>query len=152
MRLWRLAATRYASSAFDGEGAARYTGRWNSRGVRMVYTADSLALATLELAVHLAGAVVTYTAIEVEVDDALISDVDPAVLRRRWRTDPAVTQRAGDAWARSSSSLALRIPSVLVDPRSNERNVLLNPAHPRNESVTEVQRFNVTLDERLGSV
>ena len=75
MRVWRLVGQPFAETAFDGEGAARYSGRWNSRGVRVVYTADSLALATLELAVHLLGARVGYTAIEVEIPDTSIDDV-----------------------------------------------------------------------------
>jgi RES domain-containing protein len=30
-------AARWADAAFDGEGAGRAGGRWNSRGVRVVY-------------------------------------------------------------------------------------------------------------------
>src|SRR5215212_5936750 len=125
MKVWRLIATAYSDSAFDGEGAARYTGRWNPRGVRMVYTADSLALATLELAVHLSGARVVYTAIEVEVPDSHVDDVPPRQLSRQWPDDEASTQQLGQKWARSMSSLALRVPSALVDLRSGERNVLI---------------------------
>src|SRR6185436_489269 len=112
MKVWRLVANAFSDSAFDGEGAARYTGRWNPRGVRMVYTADSLALATLELAVHLSGARVVYTAIE--VDDRHVDDLPPRQLSRHWRDDDATTQRVGEKWARSMSSLALRVPSTLV--------------------------------------
>lgn len=148
MRMWRLVAKAYSDSAFDGEGAARYTGRWNPRGVRMVYTADSLALATLELAVHLSGARVVYTAIEAELADAHVDDLPARQLPRQW-LDDASTQRAGEKWARSLSSLALRVPSALVDPRSGERNILINPAHPERDSIVEVQRFEIVLDERL---
>ncbi len=38
---------------FDGEGAFRFGGRWNSRGTRILYTAGSLSLAALEMLVHL---------------------------------------------------------------------------------------------------
>ncbi|MCU1368507.1 MAG: hypothetical protein JWL72_984 [Ilumatobacteraceae bacterium] len=144
-----MVSTAYARAAFDGEGAARYTGRWNPRGVRMVYTADSLALATLELSVHLAGARVVYTAIEVDIPDEWIADVRPRQLTKGWADDQPVTQRVGEQWVRSSSSLALRVPSSLVDQRSGERNVLINPVHPQHESVIELQRFEVVLDERL---
>jgi RES domain-containing protein len=147
--VWRLVASAYANSAFDGEGAARYTGRWNARGVRMVYTADSLAMATLELSVHLAGARVVYTAIEVAIDDDLVDTVPDRQLAKGWATDSALTQRLGEQWTRSFSSLALRVPSGLVDARSGERNVLISPAHPQHGSIEEVQRFEVVLDERL---
>ena len=149
MKVWRLVSTPYADTAFDGEGAARYSGRWNPRGVRMVYTADSLALATLELSVHLVGARVAYTAIEAEIPDRLIDDAHPAQLPRGWEHDEAVTQQLGQRWARSFASLALVVPSSLVDVRSGERNVLVSPSHPQHEAIVEVQRFEVVLDERL---
>jgi RES domain-containing protein len=149
MRVWRLVSKQFADTAFDGEGAARYTGRWNPRGVRMVYTADSLALATLELSVHLAGARVVYTAIEVEIADTAVDELGPRQLTRGWQDDESVTQQIGEKWARSFTSLALLVPSILVDPRSGERNLLFNPAHPQNESVIEIQRFEIVLDERL---
>lgn len=149
MNVWRLVASAFADSAFDGEGAARYTGRWNPRGVRMVYTADSLALATLELSVHLAGARVVYTALEVSIPDDVVGVLPTAQLTSGWASDTTLTQRVGEQWVRSFSSLALRVPSSLIDVRSGEGNVLISAAHPQHGSITELQRFEVVLDERL---
>ena len=50
---FRLVKARYADQAFDGEGAKLSGGRWNSKGVAVVYAADSIALAALELLIHL---------------------------------------------------------------------------------------------------
>ena len=53
---WRLAAPEYAQTAeqlMSGEGARRYGGRWNSVGRATVYLGESLALAGMELLVHL---------------------------------------------------------------------------------------------------
>ena len=144
-----MTATAHAATAFDGEGAARYAGRWNPRGVRLVYTAGSLALATLEMAVQLPGARVRYTAIEVDVADALIDELDTSGLRRTWRFDSAVTRRLGESWVASTRSFGLFVPSALVDARSGEGNVLLNPGHPKSTALKEVQRFRVTIDERF---
>lgn len=149
MRAWRLVATRHAASAFDGVGAARYGGRWNPPGLPMVYLADSLALATLELSVHLTGGRITYAAIEVDVPDQLVDELDPGDLRRTWRANVNVTRRVAEAWVRSERSLALSVPSALIDARSGERNVLLAPRHPAMTEIRELQRFAVTLDERL---
>ncbi len=41
-RVWRLVTARYAETAFSGEGARRYGGRWNPKGVPVIYTAGSL--------------------------------------------------------------------------------------------------------------
>ncbi len=149
MQVWRLVAARHAARAMSGEGAAEFGGRWNPVGRRMVYTADSLALATLELSVHLTGARMRYTAIEVMVPDELVDTLEVTDLRRAWANHPDATARVGDAWARSGRSPALAVPSALVDARSDERNVLIDPLHPAAAALKELQRFDVVLDERL---
>src|SRR5579863_7416641 len=53
MRFWRICRRRYAAEAATGEGARRFGGRWNSRGVRVVYASTSLALAAVETFVNL---------------------------------------------------------------------------------------------------
>lgn len=51
--IWRICEATFAESAFNGEGASIVGGRWNSKGRRMVYTAEHLSLAILEVFVHL---------------------------------------------------------------------------------------------------
>jgi RES domain-containing protein len=148
MRAWRLCGKAFAHEALSGEGAARYGGRWNSPGVRIAYLADSLALATLELSVHLSGARVAYVAIEYDIPNRLVAALPTTRLPRRWATDESITARIGSDWA-AAGSLALRVPSALVDARSAEGNVLLNAASASLQVVREVQRFDVILDERL---
>src|SRR5271156_2046783 len=53
VQFWRICRRRYAAEAVSGEGARRYGGRWNSRGVRVVYASTSLALAAVETFVNL---------------------------------------------------------------------------------------------------
>jgi RES domain-containing protein len=49
---WRLDQAVFAADWEGGEGAFRAGGRWNSRGVRAVYTSLDPATAILEVAVH----------------------------------------------------------------------------------------------------
>ena len=49
---WRLDQATFAASWDSGEGAYRFGGRWNSRGIRAVYCAIDPATAILEVAVH----------------------------------------------------------------------------------------------------
>lgn len=49
---WRLDKASYAAAWDRGEGAYRYGGRWNSKGVRAVYCSLDPATAILEAAVH----------------------------------------------------------------------------------------------------
>lgn len=149
MQLWRLAGIRYATAALSGEGAAAFGGRWNPPGRRMAYTAQSLALATLELSVHITGGRVKYVAIQFELPDRYVDSLELGGLKKSWATSEAATQRIGEAWLESKRSVALAVPSALVDPRSGERNVVINPLHPKISAMRELQRFEVVLDERL---
>jgi len=129
---WRIVKHKYpASKAFDGEGARLHGGRWNSRGVAVVYTAQSQSLAVLEMLVHLdtADLLQSYVFFEVTIDDALISALAEGDLPRDWQSDPPPPKlrEVGDIWAASNASVALRVPSSLIPA---EYNYILNPKHP----------------------
>jgi RES domain-containing protein len=130
MRVWRLVKSKHALSAFDGEGARRYGGRWNSVGTIATYASDSAALAVLEVLVHLEDIRVlpAYSLVSAVIPDELIEDLDPASLPRDWNAFPVAPpiQAIGDAWLRSARALGLRVPSAVVTPGVN---VLINPAH-----------------------
>jgi RES domain-containing protein len=141
----------HAATAFDGEGARRYGGRWNERGTSVVYLGGTLSLAALETFVHLtaADARLVFAAIEVIVPDGVaIAELQSERLPRNWRAEPPPegTRAIGTEWARGGESLLLRVPSVIV-PR--ETNYLLNPAHPdfRRLSIRPSQPFG--FDERM---
>ncbi len=127
---WRLTKTRHLETAWDGEGARRAGGRWNGVGTAVVYVAGTLALALVETLVHLpAGVLPAYSAVPIEFHGALVTDLSPRKLPADWtRHPPPVSNQAiGDAWVSASSSMALRVPSVVVPI---EHNYVLNPAHP----------------------
>lgn len=52
MLLYRIAEEQFARD-LSGAGARLYGGRWNPKGVPMLYTAESVALAALEVLVRL---------------------------------------------------------------------------------------------------
>ncbi len=127
---WRIVKAKYAAVAFTGEGAARVGGRWSSTSRRVVYTSESLALAALELLVHIHPPVhLNWVALSCEFDGSLAERVDPSSLPTDWRKHPPtrITQAIGDEWIRSGRSAILAVPSALVPL---EINYLLNPAHP----------------------
>ena len=131
---WRLAAPEHSRTVDDmlsGEGALRFGGRWNSPGRRAVYLGGSLALASLELLVHLRVPDVlrTYRKLRVRIPERLISEVDERGLPAGWAMPGLhpVTQKIGDQWLASGGSAVFRVPSAVVD---GERNYILNPIHP----------------------
>jgi RES domain-containing protein len=52
LTFWRLDEQRRQTTWDSGEGAFRHGGRWNSKGVRAVYSSLDPATAILEVAVH----------------------------------------------------------------------------------------------------
>ena len=150
MRAWRLVAPRWVDSAFDGIGASRAGGRWNSRGVRVVYLGGSLALAALELLVHIdyERALEEHVAIPVDFDEPLLLRVEESGLPESWNTPEglAYTQALGDAWADRGASALLAVPSRVVPV---ERNYLLNPEHPDAERVAIGEPRPFRYDPRL---
>ena len=146
---WRLTKARFLEMAWDGEGARRSGGRWNSPGTPVVYTSASLALALVETLVHLpAGLLPAYTAVPIEFDDAMVLVLDDADLPPDWMSPrpPASTKALGDAWIAAATTALLRVPSVVVP---TEHNYLLNPAHANARLVRRGPPMPFPFDPRL---
>jgi len=128
---WRIVKKRHAATAFDGEGARLFGGRWSSPGVPVVYVASTRSLAVLEMAVHLdrATLLASFVLIPCEFDDRLVTIVNRSALPLRWRRDPPPPELAaiGDAWVKQAGSAVFAVPSAIIE---EETNFLLNPAHP----------------------
>ena len=153
MRIWRICRKRHASTAFSGEGARLAGGRWNSEGIAMAYASENLSLAALELFVHAEGEEqpADLVAVQAEIPvEAKMLDRQREEWRKNlpedWRFHREVSQRLGDAWARAKKSLAVRVPSVLIDV---EWNVLINPEHTDASKVKIVQERPFRFDERM---
>ena len=129
LQAWRMVKGKYAATAFDGEGARRHGGRWNSPGVPVVYTSSSKALAALETLVHWQWPVPPgFVLIPVGFAEEWVETFPERQLPAGWRGEPParVSQRIGDAWTQAGRSVVLALPSVLT----GEPNYIINPAHP----------------------
>lgn len=147
---WRIFKPKHTATAFTGEGAKLFGGRWNSKGVAVVYTASSRSLAALELLVHLGAADILsrYSVCSATFDEQLVEPLEIADLPSDWRADPAPAELSalGDEWARSARSVALQAPSVIVP---GESNYLLNPLHPDFHKVVIGDTEPFEFDPRL---
>ena len=150
LTVWRITAPEYAGTAYSGEGARLWGGRFNRPGHRVVYASGSLALAALEV---LAGAgdrsrLRGYLAVEATFDEGHVEVLEAAALPQGWDARPyaAASQAVGDRWLEEGRSVVLRVPSVVV-PR--EWNYLLNPAHPLFEEVEVGPPSVAPFDPRL---
>lgn len=127
---WRIVKKKHAAAAFTGEGAAKAGGRWNSKGVPMVYCGGTRSLTLLETLVHLNPPIYfEYVIFGAEFASELAEQVHPADLPPQWRSHPPspATQDLGDQWVKSGRSAVLAVPSAIVP---EECNYVLNPAHP----------------------
>ena len=149
MQVWRLFAERFRSTAFTGVGSLYTAGRWNHLETAMVYTATSRALAALEFFVNLQPneAPDDLLMAEATVPDVGVEALKLDVLPRNWRgLDNQRCRDLGSEWARSLRSVALKVPSVVVD---GDWNVLLNPKHPEFRKVKIGAAKPFRFDERM---
>ena len=150
MVLYRIAKTAYIGD-LSGSGPRLYGGRWNPKGIGVIYTSESRALAALEFFVHLSRTVIppglSLASIEIP-DKASRKEITMEELPRNWRSYPAPLELAdiGASWIRSKKSLLLRLPSVIMPP---EKNVLINPAHPEMTGVRIIEVEPYSPDPRL---
>lgn len=148
--VWRLCASHREPWAFTGEGAARRAGRWNLAGTRVVYCAESRALAAFEVLVnardtsHLLA--LTWICIPATVPAALVEKPDR--YPDCWRQFPhsGDTRRFGSTWVDEQRSAVLRVPSAVV---AGEFNYLLNPGHPDFKAVKIGKPLPFSFDPRL---
>lgn len=131
------------------EGARLNGGRWNSKGVAVLYCATSESLAMLELRVHSPH---PYPRARwrfiVEVPEDSLNLIRAEELPRGWDKLPPgpASKRVGDAWVAANQSLGLLVPSVVAP---EENNLVLNPSHARFQEVRILSKQRVVLDKRL---
>ena len=150
MRVYRISRPEYVATALLGNGAALAPGRWNSRGVRLAYTASSVSLAMLEILVHVNREDVPEgrRMLAYEFPDAALAELPPNRWPRGWDKLPYsdAVRRVGDGFVRDGSQLALRVPSAVA---RGEFNVLVNPAHPQFGQIRLLADDPLALDPRL---
>ena len=140
MKVWRIAKSEHAGSVEDmlsGEGAAKYGGRWNPKGVPAVYCSESSSLAALEILANLVrlSTFPRYRILDLDVPDGLITAVSSAI---------GDTRQADAEMFRTH--LALMTPSF-VNPL--EHNAVINPTHPDFDKVLPGTIRPFVFDRRL---
>jgi len=127
--VWRITTVRFAQTAFSGEGARLYGGRWNPEGCEVVYTAESQSLALLELMVQDDPLRANYVLIPAQLpDDLPVTRIEADQLPEGWRTIDArdVLQSLGQAWLQDAQTAVLRVPSAVVPAECNYANLYLS--------------------------
>ena len=137
MIVYRLSKQAYIKD-LSGYGAEKTGARWNSKGIPILYTAASRALAVVEIAVHVPLGIIPtdYYLATIEIPDkASIPRVEIADLPANWNKNPFIktTQLIGDGFIKSNQHLMVQVPSATV---TGDYNYLINPRHPDFKTIT----------------
>lgn len=151
MDVFRIVQQEIRTRDLSGTGAFKVGGRWNSRGVYMLYTSSNSSLALLESLVHFD---------RFSIPDKLflmtlqLPEKAPLLLLNdsdypdQWQQlDQIANRRLGDGWMHANRHLGIRVRSA-VNP--TDYNYLLNPLFAGfSELVTIKKVAALDLDNRL---
>ena len=151
MHVWRFCRRPFAHKPLSGTGGLHASARWHSAPRLIVYASESLALASLEVLVHLDLDLPPNDLLALQIDipaSVSLTDLPLADLPRNWRRHPAPRSlpKLGDAWLDGGESAVLRVPSALIP---SEFNYLINPLHSDARLITVVARSRYAFDPRL---
>lgn len=155
MKVYRIERAKYLETTLSGIDASLTRGyRWNSLHTQLVYTAESRALATLEVSVHLdlSEDLPTdrcYVEIEIPADITML-EVSLEDLPPEWDAKPPtlITQTIGDDFVFQKEAAVLKVPSSIVP---QEFNYLINPNHPEAGRIKEINISAMNFDPRFQS-
>ena len=150
MIVYRIAKTRHIYD-LTGAGARIYGGRWNHKGIGMIYTSENRSLASLEFLVHAPHSILPtdLSIAAIRVPDSIISkEISISDLPDNWNKYPPPLKLAdiGTRWTLSNETLLLRVPSVVIP---HEFNILINPSHTdiNKIAISKIEKYQ--FDDRL---
>jgi RES domain-containing protein len=150
MIVFRLCKQEYIED-FSGTGARRFGGRWNSKGIPMVYTGETRALCSTEVAVHSPFGVIpdNYFMVSINLTNhSSVKRISLDTLPPDWNFYPhqEFTQQMGDRFIREAKHLVLQVPSATIQ---GEHNFLINPHHPEIKNISIISAEPFSFDKRL---
>jgi RES domain-containing protein len=148
MIIYRICKSEYKDD-LSGTGAKRYGSRWNQPGYPMLYTAEHISLAALEMLVHINFDEVppSFYLLLIKLPDAVaITELKYDKLKKSWEEDNGYTAWIGSEFLKDKTTLCLKVPSAVI---AEEHNYLLNPLHAdfKKVQIEESRPFN--FDKRL---
>ncbi len=151
MIVYRIANTAY-SNDISGTGAKLLGGRWNSKGLPILYTSEHISLALLEMLVNtqFKDYAIPLDLLSIQFPDSIeFAEVTIKKLKKDWVKDFEYTRFIGDEFLKDKQRLLMKIPSAVI---GEEHNFLLNPLHPDFKKVKIVDTRSFRTDERLFSI
>ncbi len=151
MITYRISNAEY-SNDISGSGAKLVGSRWNSKGVPLLYTAEYISLAVLEMLVNtqFRNYNIALDLMYINIPDQLpAGSIELRGLKKDWKVDIDYTRFIGDEFIKQKESLLLKVPSAVVQ---EEHNYLVNTLHPDFKKVKIIKTKSFWPDERLFSI
>jgi RES domain-containing protein len=151
MIVYRISNTRY-SDDISGTGAKLHGARWNSVGVSMLYAAEHISLAVLEMLVntHFKDYSIALDLVYIQLPDAITTtEIKLVKLKDNWQQDVAYTRYIGDEFIKQNNAPLLKVPSAII---KEEHNFLVNPLHPDFKKIKIQKSISFWPDKRLFSI
>lgn len=150
MIVFRLTKKKY-SHDLSGKGAEIAGGRWNSKNVAVVYTSESRALCTAEIAVHTQLGIIPkdYELVHILIPDSIqFMEISPDELPLPWNSIPynSITQNIGNHFIDTKEYPVLKVPSAVIP---GDFNYLINPGHPDSREIKIIKTEAFSFDARL---
>ena len=150
MQVYRIGQKDFIED-LSGEGARLFGGRWNKKGIPLLYTAESRSLATLEILVHVRNisAVSNLALLTLEIPEEIkIDEIQNFIASPNdWEKYPALPELQDfvEEWIKKDGFI-LKVPSAVI---KEESNYLINPKSEKMGMVKIVSINDFSLDERL---
>ncbi len=154
IKMYRIDLKKHGETAFSGRGSFLNGGRWNHFKIPIVYTSESLSLATLEKFVNLQNrnhpmskVELIYT-VAIATDNVSLEDISTKRLPKGWDGIPAInyTKDFGTMWYRENRTALLKVRSAVV---TSEFNYLINPMHPDFKKIKILKPDLFSFDSRM---
>lgn len=149
MKVFRIAREEYIKD-LAGTGAKLYGGRWNPKGIAVLYTAENKSLSALEVLVHFNRNTTPYDLriLTLQLPSNEIVEFDKKKFNKILSSEDSnfKFKEEGRKWIESNNSLGLKVPSVLIP---GEYNILINPSYTTFNllKIVEIEIFK--FDERF---
>jgi RES domain-containing protein len=147
MIVYRIARCEL-SQDLSGQGSFLYGGRWNSKGVRVLYTSSTSSLAMLEIMAHGFKPGKDYCLVVLQIPEDKVRVMKESDLPGEWSQNPAPDKlkKIGDTFVSENKFLVMHLPSAV---NREEFNVLINPMHPDFKKIKILRTEKLKIDERL---
>ena len=149
MIVYRIAKKEYIED-LSGNGAKRTGGRWNLKGIPILYCASTSSLAILEKLVSIDMDLLPedLCIAVLEIPKSKIIKIPEEELPKNWNhyPSPDALKSIGKSWIELGDFCALQIPSAV---NFMESNYLINVKHPLMEKIKIKEVTPFRIDNRL---